>query len=198
MEDPKRKIFRRFLQPFSRSKLTAVAATNLLMLLQESTWHVACSNVQLHLAMHSWFPVETNICVMETVSDFFFFAAQYMLHTRSMSSRTLLLLFLERKRKGCFSPFCLWVKAIACRLVCGLILLSRISSSKFINIRRLVLTFVRDTSVPFDKIQHSSLPDFEVALFFTLLILILALALGKPIFLRSGCLSLCDTSLSDF
>ena len=159
---------------------------------------MACSHFQLHLAMHSWFPVETNICVLEMVSNFFFSAAQYMLHTRSISSRTLLLLFLVRKRKRCFSPFCLRVKAIACRLVCGLILLSRISSAKYITLRRLVLTFVRDTSVPFDKSRHSSLPDFRVALFFTLLTLILALALGKPIFLRSGCLSLCNTSLSDF
>ena len=95
-----------------------------------------------------------------------------------MSSWTLLLVFLARKLKRSFSPSCLRVKATACRLVYDLILLSRIYSATFVNVRRLVLTFARDTSVPFDESECLSSPDFRVALFFALLAFMQALVLA--------------------
>ena len=61
-----------------------------------------------------------------------------------------------KKLKRYFSLSCLWVKAIACRLVYDLILLSRMYSPTFINVRRLVLTFARDTSVLFDESESLS------------------------------------------
>ena len=120
-----------------------------------------------------------------------------MLHTHSMSSWTILLVFLARKLKGSFSPSCLWVKAIACRLVYDLILLSRMYSATFINVKCLVLTFPRDTAVPFDERECLSSPDFWVALFFAFLVFLQALDMGKPISLRSGWFSLSGTCFSD-
>ena len=46
--------------------------------------------------------------------------------------------------------------------------MSRIYSATFVNVRCLVLTFTRDTSVPFDESERLSLPGFRVALFFCL------------------------------
>ena len=149
------------------------------------------------MAMHSWFLVETNFSILEIVSEFSFSAAPCILHTHSMSSGTLLLVFLARKLKRSFSPSCLWVKAIARRLVYDLILLPRMYSATFENVRRLVLTFPRDTAVPFDEREHLSSPDFRVALFFPLLAFMQALVLGEPISLRSGWFSLCSTCLSN-
>ena len=109
-----------------------------------------------------------------------------MLHTHSMSSWTLLLVFFVRKLKISFSPSCLRVKATACKLVYDLILLSRMYSETFVNVRLFVLTFARDTSVPFDEIQRLSSPDFRVALIFALLASIQALVLRESISLKSG------------
>ena len=118
------------------------------------------------MTMHLWFPVETNFSILEIVSEFFFSAALCMLHTRSMNPWTLLLVFLARKLKRLFSPSCLRVKAIACRLVYDLILLPKIYSAAFVNVRRLVLTFPRNTAVPFDERERLSSPDFRVTLCF--------------------------------
>ena len=120
-----------------------------------------------------------------------------MFHTRSISYCALLLVLLGRILKRFFSTFCLRVKAIACRLVYDLIVLLRMYSITFVNVRRLVLTFPRDTAVPFDEKELSNSPDYQVALFFALLAFMQALVLGEPIFLRSRCFSLCSTSLSD-
>ena len=120
-----------------------------------------------------------------------------MLHTHSRSSWTILLVFLARKLKRYFSSSCLWVKAIACRLVYDLILLSRMYSAAFVNVRCLVLTFPRDTAVPLDERECLSSPDFRVALFFAFLVFLQALDLGKPISLRSGWFSLSGTCFSD-
>ena len=116
--------------------------------------------------MHLWFPVETNFSILEIVSEFFFSAALCLLHTRSMSPWTLLLVFLARKLKRIFSSSCLRVKAIACRLVYDLILLPKMYSAVFVNVRRLLLTFPRNTAVPFDERERLSSPDFRVTLFF--------------------------------
>ena len=70
-------------------------------------------------------------------------------------------------------------------------------SATFENVMRLVLTFPRDTAVPFDERERLSLPDFRVALFFPLLAFMQALVLGEPISLRSEWFSLCSTSLSN-
>ena len=118
--------------------------------------------------MHLWFPVETNFSILEIVSEFSFSAALCVFHTRIMSSWTLLLVFLARKLKRLFSSSCLRVKAIACRLVYDLILLPKMYSATFVNVRRLVLTFPRNTVVPFDERERLSSPDFRVTLFFCL------------------------------
>ena len=114
------------------------------------------------------------------MSQFSFSAALCMLHTCSMGSWALLLVFLARKLKSSFSPSWLGINAIACRLVYDLILLSRMYSATFVK-WHLVLTFARDTSVPFDESEHLSSPDFWVALFFALLAFMLALVLKEPI-----------------
>ena len=120
------------------------------------------------MTMHSWFPVEINFSVLEIVFEFSFSAPPCMLHIRSMSSWTLSLVFLPRKLERSFSPSYLRVKAIVCILVYDVILLSRMYSATFLNVRRLALTFQRDTSVPFDKSEHLHSPEFRVALFFCL------------------------------
>ena len=181
LDGPTRKIFRRFLRPFSKSSRTAAARTNLLILFQESTWHAAFSHFPLHKAMHPWFLVETIFSILEIVSEFPFSAAPCMLHTHSMSSWTVLLVFLARKLKRVFSLSCLWVKAIACRLLYDLILLSRMYSATFLNVTRLVLTFPRDTAFPFDERERLSLPDIRVDLFFALLAFMQALVVPHNI-----------------
>ena len=150
------------------------------------------------MAIHSWFPVETNFSVLEIVSEFSFSAAPCMLHTCSWRSWTLLPVLLARKLKRSFAPSYLRVKAKACRLVHDLVLLSRMYSATTVNVRRLVLTPARYTSVCFDESERLSSPDIRVTLFFALLAFIQAMVLGEPISLRSVWFSLCNTSLSDF
>ena len=66
-----------------------------------------------------------------------------------------------------------------------LILFSRMYSATFINLTRLVLTFERDISVPFDESESLSSPDFRVALLFALLAFVKALILEEPISLKN-------------
>ena len=129
--------------------------------------------------------------------SFWIFLFCCTLHAPYMSSWTLLLVFLARKLKRPFSPSCLRVKTTTCRLVYDLILLSRMYSATFVNVRRLVLTFPRDTYVHFDGGERLSSPDIWVALLFALLTFMQALFLGEPISLRSRWFSICSTSLSD-
>ena len=164
-----------------------------MILFQESTWNAGCSHFPLHITMHSWFPVEANFSILEIVSEFLFSAAPCMLHTRSMSYCALLLVFLVRIIKRFFSPFCLRVKVIACRLVYDLIVLPRMYSVTFVNVRRLVLTFPGDIAVPFDERELSNSPDIQVTLFFCLVGFMQALVLGELIFLRSEWFSLGST-----
>ena len=113
-------------------------------------------------------------------------------------SWTLLPVLLARKLKRSFAPSYLRVKAKACRLVDDLVLLWRMYSATTVNVRRLVLTPARYTSVCFDESERLSSPDIRVALFFALLAFMQAMVLGEPKSLRSGWFSLCNTSLSDF
>ena len=117
LNGPTRKIFGRFLQLFSKNLWTAAVKKNLLILLQESTCHSACSHFPLHMAMLSWFPVENNFSVLEIVSEFSFSTASCMLHIRPISSEALWAVFLVRKLKRFFSPSYLWVRALSWRIV---------------------------------------------------------------------------------
>ena len=112
------------------------------------------------MAIHSWFPVETNFSILEIISEFSFSAAPCVLHTLSMSSWALLLVFLAKKLNKYFSLSYLGVKAIAYRLVYDLILLSRMYSATFVNVRRLVLTFPRDTAFFYER-ERLNLPTSE-------------------------------------
>ena len=80
LHDQTMKIFRGFFRPLSKSSQTAAAKTNLLILVQERTWHAAWSHFLLLIAMHFWFPVEPNFSVLEIVSEFSFSVAPWMLY----------------------------------------------------------------------------------------------------------------------
>ena len=136
--------------------------------------------------MHTWFPGETNFSAQEIVSEFSFSAAPCMLHTHSIRFWTLLPVFLASKLEMSFPPSGMQVKVIACRLVYDLIRLSRMYFATFVNVRRLVLTIARDTSVAFDESERLSSPDFWVALFFAILAVMQALVLREPISLSQG------------
>ena len=96
----------------SKRKLFLQFSTNLCLTRSLQLFPIAYGNMFLV----SWFPVETNFSILEIVSELSLSATPYIFHRQSMTSCTLLLVFFARKLKKSFSPSCLQVKAIPCRL----------------------------------------------------------------------------------
>ena len=132
------------------------------------------------------------------VTRFSFSAAPCILQTHSMVSCTLFEVFQARKLKSSFSPSCVHVKAIPCRLVYVLILLSRMHSAMFENVKQFFFTFARGPSFLLDERDHLCSADLQMVVFFALFAFMQVLVFGEPIFLRSGWFSLWNTSLSNF